>query len=1110
MNHIYRSIWNSSSNTFVAASEVATSTGKRSSACLASVGHSDSFSRNSLAVLVMLAFSANVLALPAGGVVATGSASIQTGGNATTITQSSQNAVLNWQSFNIAPSETVRFIQPSSTSVVLNRVLGADPSSILGNLSANGKVFLVNPNGVLFGRGASVNVGGLVASTLNIADVDFMAKKYLFSGDSKAQVLNQGSIHAPGGYVALLGAEVKNQGVIAARMGSVALAAGHTMTLDMAGDGLLNVAVDQGAVHALAENGGLIQADGGTVLLRAQGVGSLLQSAVNNTGVIQAQSLENHNGSIRLMGGAVGGTVTVSGTLDVTGKAAGQTGGRVVATAEHVALLVSHINAQGDVGGGEVLIGGDYQGKNAALQNASATFMDAGSSINADALTQGKGGKVILWADEATRAYGAISTRGGTQGGDGGLIETSGHYLDTNGLKADASAKLGKAGTWLLDPNNITIQAAGAETNVTAGPNFTSTDDAAVVTTATILTALNAGTSVTVATSSSGTNAQAGNIVVNDTLTYTAVAGPTLTLNAQGNVIVNSAITATTGSLAVNAGGNITIAAATTVTTGNINYKAAGNVDINAPTTVTTGTISAIAGGNVTIAAGSPMTVTTGDIVLRADNDGTGPGAVVGGTVAVNCAANCLTITTGNLRVRFNPVSYAATAAEIAGYGTKLTGGGALDAKAWVFGAGDNKVYDATTAATVSGLKPDIGGVAPAGAVIGAISNAHFDTKDVGTNKLISYDSTFSNATFELFAPLGTAPGTYTTRANITPAPLTITASPDTKTYNAAPYSGGNGVTYAAFAGGETAAVLSGAIAYAGTAQGAVNAGSFAITPGGQSSSNYAITYVSGVLTVNPAPLTVTASNVAKVYGQVPTLNAFTTAGLVGGDTVASVTQTSPGTVATASVAGSPYVITPSGATGTFIPGNYTLSYVNGQLTVTPAPLTVTANSVTKNFGEVPVLSGFTSSPLANGETIGTVTQTSAGQAANAIPSSATYPIVASNAAGGTFNPTNYTIAYLDGALTVLGAVPVVTPPGTPFEGPATPPPFDALPLIATGAGPLQRPELMTLVTAQAEPTAAPETMAQDEPLATPIIEPVQVQPTPYVAPYRPRKQDRN
>ncbi|MEJ7807902.1 MAG: filamentous hemagglutinin N-terminal domain-containing protein, partial [Telluria sp.] len=241
-------------------------------------------------------------------------------------------------SFNIGAGEAVRFIQPGSDSVALNRVLGSDPSSILGSLTANGKVFLINPNGVLFGKGASVNVGGLVASTLDISDQDFMAAKYRFSGAGRGAVRNDGALHsADGGFVALLGADVSNQGLITARLGQVALAAGQAVTLDVAGDGLLNVTVNRGALNALVQNGGLIQADGGQVLLTAQAAGDLMKNAVNNSGVIRAHTIDQRNGTIRLLGGMQGGTVQAGGTLDA-GAPGGGDGGFVETSAARVAI----------------------------------------------------------------------------------------------------------------------------------------------------------------------------------------------------------------------------------------------------------------------------------------------------------------------------------------------------------------------------------------------------------------------------------------------------------------------------------------------------------------------------------------------------------------------------------------------------------------------------------------------------------------------------------------------------------------------------------------------------------------------------------------------------
>ena len=293
------------------------------------------FVLKAMAASLMLAFGSLVYALPTDGTVSAGSASITGGAGSTTITQTSQNVVINWQSFSIGAGESVQFVQPNSSSIALNRVIGPDPSSILGSLSANGKVFLLNANGILFGRGAQVNVGGLVASTLSLSDSDFMAGNYKFAGPGKGTVLNQGSINADGGYVALLGANVSNEGVISARLGMVALAAGDAITLDVAGDGLLNVTVDQSAVNALVQNSGLIQADGGQVLLTAQAAGDLLQGVVNNTGVIRAQTIENHKGTIRLLGNMQSGTMNVSGTLDASAPNGGD-GGFVETSAAHV------------------------------------------------------------------------------------------------------------------------------------------------------------------------------------------------------------------------------------------------------------------------------------------------------------------------------------------------------------------------------------------------------------------------------------------------------------------------------------------------------------------------------------------------------------------------------------------------------------------------------------------------------------------------------------------------------------------------------------------------------------------------------------------------------
>lgn len=339
MNRIYRSIWNAKAGSFVAVSEHTSASGKKTAGG-ASVVSATGMPLKALALSLLLAYGFNVYALPQGGQLAGGNATVSTSASSMTVNQTSQTAALNWQSFNIAAGETVRFIQPNSSAIALNRVLGADPSSIFGSLTANGQVFLVNPNGILFSRGAAVNVSGLVASTLDLSVNQFMNGKYNFAGDSKASIVNQGQINASGGYVALLGANVSNEGVIAARLGSVALAGGNAVTLDVASDGLLNVAVDKGAVQALVSNGGMIQADGGQVLMTAHAAGQLLPAVVNNTGVVQAQTIDNRGGVIRLLGDMQNGSVQVSGKLDASAPNGGN-GGFIDTSAAQVRIADS-------------------------------------------------------------------------------------------------------------------------------------------------------------------------------------------------------------------------------------------------------------------------------------------------------------------------------------------------------------------------------------------------------------------------------------------------------------------------------------------------------------------------------------------------------------------------------------------------------------------------------------------------------------------------------------------------------------------------------------------------------------------------------------------------
>ena len=274
--------------------------------------------------LYIIGTGATAYALPEGGQVAAGQAAITTAGSTMTIAQQTAQAIINWQNFGIGSGEAVHINQPNSQAILLNRVIGSNPSEIFGQLTANGQVILVNPNGVFFRPGSSVDVGGLTASTLNIANEDFLKGQLRFAGDSQNPVINAGSINAQNGYVNLLAKEVVNEGIIAAQTGSVNLAAGSGMSLDYNGDGKMTVAVTDGAYQSAVTNKKLIQADGGLVVMTASGKDALMDSAVNNSGMIQANTLGEATGQISLTGDNIATTGTISadggssGTLNIT------------------------------------------------------------------------------------------------------------------------------------------------------------------------------------------------------------------------------------------------------------------------------------------------------------------------------------------------------------------------------------------------------------------------------------------------------------------------------------------------------------------------------------------------------------------------------------------------------------------------------------------------------------------------------------------------------------------------------------------------------------------------------------------------------------------------
>jgi filamentous hemagglutinin family protein len=418
MNKAYRLIWNEFTSTWVAVSEIVKARGKRASGSvlLAAAGF--------IAVPPAPTFAAPpnppaATALPSGGQLVAGQATIAPPvNNALTITQTSQRAAIDWQTFNIGSAASVNFIQPSSSAAVLNRVLDANPSQIFGKINANGQVFLTNSSGIYFGRSASVNVGALTATTHSISNADFMAGNLNFTRNgATGKVENDGNITAElGGYIALLAPEVRNNGVIIAQGGTVALAAGEAFELQFDGARLANIRVEPATIAALVENGNAVHAPGGLIILSAQAANRLQGGVINNTGSLEATGLIDNGGMIRL---------TASDRINHTGS----------------------INV--DAAPGKVGAGGT------ALLIANLTNPDSVADIN-----------------------GTISARGGDLGGNGGFIETSGGRVNIgSNTRVDTRAPQGKTGLWLLDPTDFTIATSGGnETGASVSASLSTTD----------------------------------------------------------------------------------------------------------------------------------------------------------------------------------------------------------------------------------------------------------------------------------------------------------------------------------------------------------------------------------------------------------------------------------------------------------------------------------------------------------------------------------------------------------------------------------------------------------------------------------------------------------
>ncbi|QDR29367.1 filamentous hemagglutinin N-terminal domain-containing protein [Pseudomonas aeruginosa] len=478
-------------------------------------------------------------------------------GKTTLIDQSTQRAIINWKGFDVSADEAVRFNQPGVTSSTLNRVTAGQESVIAGRISAPGQVIIYNSNGVVFSGSAKVDVGSLITTTANISDEHFRQGKLIFDqpGNPDARIVNDGSISvAEKGLAAFVAPSVANNGVINARLGTVAMAAGNAATIDLYGDGLVSIAVTDPVTRkpqdaqALVSNGGAIQADGGSVLITAEQASRVVDNAVNLSGVILARGTEVREGSVALV--SKSGDIQIAGKIDVSGP---KNGGDVLVSGQQVALAsTASIDARGTAQGGSVRIGGDFQGRG-ELPRAKNATLAKGASIDVSATGKGNGGLAVVWSDGNTRMDGRILARGGAQGGNGGLVETSGkvNLSIADSAYVSVAAPYGNGGTWLLDPTTLRIVASGGTSGSVGGANGASGD---ATVNASVVTGALAGGKVTLSASD--------RLSVEAPLITSNLGGASrglelIATGPAGAVDISAPILFRNGSLAIRAGGNI-------------------------------------------------------------------------------------------------------------------------------------------------------------------------------------------------------------------------------------------------------------------------------------------------------------------------------------------------------------------------------------------------------------------------------------------------------------------------------------------------------------------------------------------------------------------------
>ncbi|MDX2084748.1 MAG: filamentous hemagglutinin N-terminal domain-containing protein [Candidatus Melainabacteria bacterium] len=573
-----------------------------------------------LAWVLQSALMHAAMALPTGWEVVEGQVSFHMDGTTLNVTSQSTQAIVNYQSFNVGAGETVNFLFTSPAASLLNRVVGGEATSIMGTITANGgTVLLSNTAGVSFGNTANVQVGNLMATCLQMSNADYLNQQWTLrqaEGLPSALVSNEGTITTEtGGSVVLAGGAVANTGTITAPGGHVALAVGDQVTVSM-GNVNLQVTVDealkqqvQGLQSAIAHHGRI---DAKTVELQAKLTESLYSRAVNTTGIIQATTLANDGGHIRVLAEGGGATVQHSGVMDASAQTGGKDGGTVT-------LVADNLIQQGEISADALSEGTAGEIRLTAAQD---TQLEAGSLLSARGLgANSHGGEVVVWSDGDThyQPNARIDVRGGDVSGNGGFVEVSAKdTVDFRGT-TQLGAVAGSSGRLLIDPTDFTIDGSNiaALTSVDGNIDIWATRDITVYSNP-HFALQGSGETVTL---------RAGrDLTVHSSL---STAGGNLNLYADADT------TDMGGTLPDNVG-NLTLNGAVSTNNGNANLTGV-NISFNNGFNAGSGTINATSHGNGNVVANRDVR-TTGTVNLTATGTGNVTtdwwmGYVIGNTV---------------------------------------------------------------------------------------------------------------------------------------------------------------------------------------------------------------------------------------------------------------------------------------------------------------------------------------------------------------------------------------------------------------------------------------------------------------------------------------------